>query len=501
MKMKLPNNSSSREKQELIQPSNEEQNISQTAREVADVCISIGLSMASFVVIFLMLHLALKGPSNHMLPLNSIQIAVLVGFFMVYTLSALAVLLLTRIVGSKLSRPLAWMRKRKNPVILPSETLIHILHYFPRKQLVNQFSRVNSSFFRVANSLPNLHIISDDNIRFLPQVKYSSNPLYSSNPVDNELKTQSFQCIVLCNGKEYWNDGRLVEYSIDANELEKYMPRWYVRFPSFVILGIPDEALLQFLRQTKQNFSNCFLLFNANSAVSMEFVEKPQELLTDIFLDARAIDLTFHNVQPGNFLKLNGVRNCDKVSMGIGNNSSFSTRQSTDAFIEWLDWKQHDPGSRRHLVLNALNFVRGLVDGLKQAFKTATKPLNYVVTFVDHRTGELCMQLDEFELENDSTGERLSLFHDKGNYSFRLWRRIVTPDDSAWLAALTTTLIDPKSDAMVYTGEIPNTEGIDKTFYDYYNSFFRLVLRPKNESYTHKWLLGDDWEYTNWEYE
>ncbi|KAI1708063.1 hypothetical protein Ddc_14534 [Ditylenchus destructor] len=364
-------------------------------------------------------------------------------------------------------------------IILPPETLFHILHHFPRKQLVKQYSRVNSSFFRVANSLPNLHSISDDNIRFLPEVEYSSDPFYSSNLVDDELKIQSFQCIALCNGKEYWN-GRILEYHIDANELAKNMPKWYVRFPEFAIRGIPDESLLEFLRQTKQNFSNCRVLFNASIAVEMEFVEKPQELLTDIFLDAREIDLMFSNVAPEKFLKLNGVRNCDKVSMRIGNNSSFPTRQSTEAFIEWLEWKQHDPGSRRHLVLNAINFVRELVDGLKQIFETATKSLNYLVTFLDLRTGVLCLELDEFVLENDSTGERLSLFHDRKNYSFRLWRRIVTPDDSAWLAALSPTPIDPESDVMVHTGEIPHVEGIDKTFYDYYNTYLVRTLIRKS---------------------
>ncbi|KAI1707989.1 hypothetical protein Ddc_14555 [Ditylenchus destructor] len=263
-----------------------------------------------------------------------------------------------------------------------------------------------------------------------------------------------------------------LEKRIDAKKLVKNMPRWYVRFPSFAIHGIPDKALLQFLRQTKQNFSNCRVSFSANSAVSMEFVEKPQELLTDIFLDAREIDLDISNVAPENFLKLNGVRNCDKVTMHV------YYYPLTDAFIEWLEWKQHDPGSRRHLVLSILDHSQGLVDGLKQAFKTATKPLNYVVTFVDNRTGILFkddFEMDEFELENDSTGERLSLFHDKRNDSIRLWRRIVTPDDSAWLAALTTTPIDPKSDEMVHTGEIPHTEGIDKTFYDYYNPGLRYV--------------------------
>ncbi|KAI1712641.1 hypothetical protein Ddc_12325 [Ditylenchus destructor] len=188
-----------------------------------------------------------------------------------------------QIARSKLSRPLAWMRKRRNLMILPSETLIHILHYFPRKQLVKRYSRVNSSFFNVANSLPNLHIISDDNIRFLPQVKYSSDPFYSlndfysPNPVDNEFKTQSFQCIVLRNGQ--LNPGRLGRTMMDIitpNRLVKNMPRWYVRFPNFAIRGIPDEALLKFLRQTKQNFSNCRLSFSANVPVCMEFVENRQ---------------------------------------------------------------------------------------------------------------------------------------------------------------------------------------------------------------------------------
>ncbi|KAI1712642.1 hypothetical protein Ddc_12326 [Ditylenchus destructor] len=173
--------------------------------------------------------------------------------------------------------------------------------------------------------------------------------------------------------------------------------------------------------------------------------------------------------------------------MRVGCNPSFPedplTSQSTDAFIEWLEWKQHDPGSRRHLVFFIIlnHHIPQLVDGLKQAFKTATKPLNYVVTFLGLGMGVMSSKLEEFDLENESTGERLSLFHDKGNYSFRLWRRIVTTDDSAWLAALTPTPIVQNSDDMVHTGEIPNTEGIDKTFYDYCDPY--PVLRRLFDDY------------------
>ncbi|KAI1700306.1 hypothetical protein Ddc_18145 [Ditylenchus destructor] len=366
--------------------------------------------------------------------------------------------------------------------ILPSETLTQILHYFPRKQLVKRYSLVHSSFFRVANSLPNLHIISDDNIRFLPHVEYS---FYRR---ENEFKTQSFQCIVLSIADSSSRFGRMMDkirpYRLEiitANKLVKNMPRWYVRFPSFEIRGIPDEALLKFLQQTKLNFSNCRLSFKVHPELSfvinMEFVQKLQELMTDVFLDAREI---FSHVRPEKFLKLNAVKNCDKLTMAVSNRVSFPgeplIRQSTDAFMEWLEWKQNKPVSRRHLVIFALHLAQELVDGLKQAFKSATKTLNYVVTFLDGAMGVLCKDLAEFELENESTGERLSLFRHQTN--FRLWRRIVTPNDSTWLAALTLirlTPIRPYFNEIVHTGEIPHTEGIDKTFYDYQNPVYGYI--------------------------
>ncbi|KAI1704278.1 calcium-activated potassium channel slo-1 [Ditylenchus destructor] len=87
--------------------------------------------------------------------------------------------------------------------ILPPETLIHILHCFPRKQLVKQLSRVNSSFFNVANRLlPNVHVINDDNISFSLNVisRFSPNVISEDGILKTELckrDVQTFEALIL----------------------------------------------------------------------------------------------------------------------------------------------------------------------------------------------------------------------------------------------------------------------------------------------------------------
>ncbi|KAI1692450.1 hypothetical protein DdX_21247 [Ditylenchus destructor] len=181
--------------------------------------------------------------------------------------------------------------------------------------------------------------------------------------------------------------------------------------------------------------------------------------------------------------KTNAVRNCDKVKMLF---ESLGSGETTESIVKWLEWKQHEPVSRRHLTLQRYACIEELLDMLIHAFKVATKPVNYVLTYTDdllysltsidrfkryrgldltnESTGERLTfiwkkafetaakplsyvitfadeyysHVDypcEFHLDNERTGERLSFFEDK-KHRFRLWRRTVTSSDSTWLSAL-----------------------------------------------------------------
>ncbi|KAI1706447.1 hypothetical protein Ddc_15291 [Ditylenchus destructor] len=347
---------------------------------------------------------------------------------------------------------------RRNPIVLPLETLTHVLHYFPRKQLVEKICLVNSRFFHVANQLlPNLHIISGNNIIYWPPIQESDFP--------QKLNIQTFQGVILCNGPpnpsrfgrkmdqiKSYGLGKL----IDAGELSKNFPQWYVRFPRFEIRGVPDEALLKFLRRAKKNFINCRLLFSDRAAYDEEFVRKVRELLTDTFLDASEIRIiTLHNNMPTydgpeRFYDTYSVQNCDKVAAWYRYDS-----QAKESFKKWLSWKRDQPGSRRHLELYRYTHSVELVADLKQAFQTDKKPLHYVVTFDRTSLNRSNFDPGEFHLDNESTGERLSMFRHKG-FAWRLWRRSVKPNDSIWLSALTESVTPNRI--------VP--DGYDKEFYN-----------------------------------
>ncbi|KAI1712657.1 hypothetical protein Ddc_12341 [Ditylenchus destructor] len=99
-----------------------------------------------------------------------------------------------------------------------------------------------------------------------------------------------------------------------------------------------------------------------------------------------------------------------------------------------------------------------------QEFKAATKPVNYVLTYIDdlllyptHR--ERFLRYRGLDLENELTGERLTFIWKKV-FFFRLWRRIVTPSDSAWMSALAENKISANTiegfDAKFYKCEKPS---------------------------------------------
>ncbi|KAI1706451.1 hypothetical protein Ddc_15295 [Ditylenchus destructor] len=138
-------------------------------------------------------------------------------------------------------------------------------------------------------------------------------------------------------------------------------------FPRFEIRGVPDEALLKFLRRAKKNFINCRLSFTDRAVSDEEFVWKVRELLTDTFLDAGEIRITtLHNNMPAydgpeRFFDTYGVQNCDKVAAWYRYDS-----QAKESFKEWLSWKRDQPGSRRHLVLFHYTHSVELVADLKQ---------------------------------------------------------------------------------------------------------------------------------------
>ncbi|KAI1706199.1 hypothetical protein Ddc_15439 [Ditylenchus destructor] len=404
------------------------------------------------------------------------------------------------ITRSKLSKPLAWIRKRRNAITLPQDILINILHYFPRKQLVNQFCLVNSTFLHVSNRLlPNLHVISENNIEF--EYRYPTEKMEirtfrgvelhidQQNHISSERTIKDFLtalpfCGYKCNSRHRSNkQQRLI---ISADDLLRNLPPWYVRFPTFDIHGIPDEVLLRFLQRAKRNFINCRLSLIDRVIADNEYIQKVQELLTDIFLDAS--EILIRN-DPGSPSMLNGheiffntcgVQNCNKV-----NAINRRDRQAVESFKEWLNRKRDESDSRRHLIVYRFAHSLKLVEDLKQAFKTATKPLHYMVTFLEchvfrdalgirswDSSFEIPFDSDEFHLDNESTGERLSLFEHKGTdgwdqFAWRLWRRRVMPDDSIWLSALSNGgyiihgMFTPKAPPRL----VP--EGFEKQFYDF----------------------------------
>ncbi|KAI1709170.1 hypothetical protein Ddc_14007 [Ditylenchus destructor] len=361
---------------------------------------------------------------------------------------------MNNISQSKLLRPWTWIgRRKKPPIILPPDTLSHILHYFPRKQLVKRFSRVNSSFFNVANRLSsNIHVIKSYNIKFSTKVVYENTP-----------NVQTFEALTL--GKYQYSSSRfekamnkITKKRITAAEYLENMPPAFIQFPKFSIDGCPDEVLLKFLCDSKQNFLNCSLRFS-NIYTDEKYLQMLEELLTDIFLNPSAIyfDKCFASEK---IFKTTGARNCDKVEIWIDK----YPKCTKDTFMEWIQWKQNQSGSRRHLVLTcwslALTKTQEMLEDLKHAFETATQPLNYVITFAER------VYCDdgyprEFHLDNDHTRERLSLFRDE-QYCFRLWRRTVTSSDSTWLSALIGGKLMEKE-----VREAARKTGFDEKFYDY----------------------------------
>ncbi|KAI1712636.1 hypothetical protein Ddc_12320 [Ditylenchus destructor] len=366
---------------------------------------------------------------------------------------------MTHISQSKLLRPWTWIgRRKKPPIVLPPETLTHILHYFPRKQLVKRYSRVNSSFFQVANQLsPNVHVINDDNISFSMEQVFCEDRTY----------VKTFEALTLgkyqkSNSKFGKTMNKMTKKRITATEYFENMPPAFIRFPEFSINRCPDEVILKFLRDSKQNFVNCRLYFNnsnpdLSSKPDEKYLQKVDEMLSDSFLNPSAIFFGGPHFASENIFKTTGARNCDKVEIWMDD----YPKCTKEAFLYWIHWKQNESGSRRHLVLIgwtlASTATQEMLDDLKHAFETATKPLSYVITFANYYKDD---NPREFHLDNDHTSERLSLFKDKKR-CFRLWRRTVTSSDSTWFLALSG-----EKDKEIR--EAARETGFDEKFYDYF---------------------------------
>ncbi|KAI1709171.1 hypothetical protein Ddc_14008 [Ditylenchus destructor] len=390
---------------------------------------------------------------------------------------------MNNISQSKLLQPWTWIgRRKKPPIILPPETLTNILHYFPRKQLVKQFCLVNSSFFQTANRLSsNVHVIDGYNIQFCFSYRSRNN---AYDPHDN---LQSLHGIIFYKDRNRRSKiGRLFcvrakqnrnETQINAKEFLENMPPAFIRFPEFDISACPDEVLLKFLRNTKHHFVNCLLCFFGQNP-DENYLQKVEEMLSDTFLNPSAI--YFHTgFASEKILNTTGARNCDKVEIWMDDyqNDTKNTcdkmeicidnapKCTKDTFMEWIQWKQHQSGSRRHLVLVWWRFdamaVQEMLDVFKHAFKTARKRLSYVVTFIDcwHYSHDEDENPTEFHLDNERTGERLSFFKDK-KLCFRLWRRTVTSSDSTWLLALSGEI----EKGVI---EVARKTGFDEIFYYY----------------------------------
>ncbi|KAI1709174.1 hypothetical protein Ddc_14011 [Ditylenchus destructor] len=386
---------------------------------------------------------------------------------------------------SKILRPWTWIgrrkkppivlppengRRKKPPIVLPPETLTNILHYFPRKQLVERFCPVNSSFFNVANRLlPNVHVINFRNIQFCftHQTSHSTGPNANPEPFKGIILSQYISYkdrnrrskieILLCVRPKRDRRDR-IKIRISAEEFLENMPPAFIRFPEFYIISCPDEVLLKFLRDSKHHFENCHLYFEILNHDD-KHLQKVEELLSDTFLNPSAISFGDPSFASEKIFNTTGARNSDKLELSIRNASTCTK----DTLLEWIQWKQNQSGSRRHLVLKcSLHSVASqeLLDVLKHAFETATKPLSYVITFAETDYGN--RNPGEFHLDNDHTRERLSLFRDK-RYCYRLWRRTVTSSDSTWLMALINGTWMEKE-----VREAARKTGFDEKFYDYY---------------------------------
>ncbi|KAI1704604.1 hypothetical protein DdX_14100 [Ditylenchus destructor] len=304
---------------------------------------------------------------------------------------------MNNISQSKLLRPWTWIRCRKKAqIVLPSETLAHILHYFPRKQLVKRYSRVSSSFFHVANRLlPNVHVIKDDNISF------SLTAVSEDGICRRDIET--FEDLTLGKYQESYSRfgkamNKITKKRITAEEYLKNMPPAFIRFPKFYIRYYPDEILYKFLRDCKKNFVNCRLHFQSSNP-DEKFLRKVEEMLSDIFLNPSAISFCSQRFASEKFFKTTGARNCDKVEIWCGNDS----KCSKDTFLEWIQRKQNQSGSRRHLVLIwwsiALTATQEMLEGLKHIQRSSQSLL--------HRLPEISQDLNlmnNLELSRPTSG-------------------------------------------------------------------------------------------------
>ncbi|KAI1709007.1 hypothetical protein Ddc_14093 [Ditylenchus destructor] len=191
-----------------------------------------------------------------------------------------------------------------------------------------------------------------------------------------------------------------------------------------------------------------------------EKITQTIEVLNTNLLDLYSIRIAFSSVYQERLLSTTGVLNCDKVTF-----TKMCLRDNmTVTFAKWLHSKQGQKNSRRHLIFERYNLRYDIVLWLKEAFLTATSPVNYVVSFVQ------CMDYIpnlindmEFCLENKETGERLTMFKFPGEENrkttFRIWRRIPIEDDNQ-------KNVDAEHLSML-SGECAANDSFDKDFYDF----------------------------------
>ncbi|KAI1697167.1 hypothetical protein DdX_18652 [Ditylenchus destructor] len=74
--------------------------------------------------------------------------------------------------------------------------------------------------------------------------------------------------------------------------------------------------------------------------------DEVEEMLSDTFLNPSEITLSL-SLASAKVFKTTGARNCDKVNTWIG----YYPKNTKDTIMEWIQWKQKESGSRRHLIL------------------------------------------------------------------------------------------------------------------------------------------------------
>ncbi|KAI1710683.1 hypothetical protein Ddc_13287 [Ditylenchus destructor] len=230
------------------------------------------------------------------------------------------------------------------------------------------------------------------------------------------------------------------------NFLELPTPAPYIRIKTVNhnpnVLYI-DEEILEKLKSAKHVFvgAHVYLCYRMSN-VQHDPIQDMESVLNEVFTEPYFISFYGSCFVPKRLFQTKGVLNCDKVErVATSREMSHSSGKPTcndvqlygsdsfnvaECFAEWLHYKHMEANSRRHLILKEYPkvTVSELAKILKKEFQAATAPVNYMVTLPGCK-----YTLDDDDMQNDVTGERLSHFSFPHPNAYSLtvnciWRRI-----------------------------------------------------------------------------